>query len=95
MQQWLAAADRDHGRAHRAQPIDPLKHLFERNRLRKVVEFIAIGASKVAAPDRDDMRKQRVPRGDQPLHEHARFAQLAMRGQVFLPNFLSGYHGSK
>src|SRR5215470_12417510 len=92
MQQRLAAADGDDGGAHRAEPVDPAEHLVERHGFRKIVEFVAVGTGKIAAPDGNDMSQQRMARGHQTLRNHAHFAQLTVRRKKLAPNFGDSRH---
>ena len=45
-------------RAQVGQLIDALKHLLGGDRLREIVEFVAIGAGQIAAADGDDVRQK-------------------------------------
>ncbi len=62
MQHRFAAADRNHGSAQILQPIDASQHLVGRHGLGKIIELVAVGASQIAAPDRNEMREQRMIR---------------------------------
>jgi hypothetical protein len=90
MQQGLAAADGDDGGAHGTEAIDAAEHFVRGDRLREIVEFVAISAGKIAAADGNDVREERVSGGDEALGEHAEFAQLAVRGADFSANFGCG-----
>src|ERR1700733_9198411 len=79
MEKRLAAADGDYGCSEFAQLVDPLEHGSERNRWGKIVIFIAIFARQIAAPHRNDVRKQRMIGRDQRFSDFSRAAQIAMK----------------
>jgi len=86
MQQRFPAADRDHGSAQIAQLIHPPQHLFGRHGLRKIIELVAVGAGQIAAPDRDQMRQQRMVRRhhglqDLPQSMNVPFRRLKLLGR--------------
>ena len=81
MQQRFAAADGDDGGAHGAQAIDAAEHILGGDRVREVVEFIAIGAGQIAAARGDDVHEQRMLGGDEALGDHAQLAQAAMSAE--------------
>ncbi len=60
MQQRLAAADRDHGGAQVGQLVHAPQHQLGRHWLRKIVKLVAVSAGQIAAPDRDQVRQQRM-----------------------------------
>jgi len=62
VQERLAAADRHDRRAEISQTVDPANHFRDVDRLREIVEFVAICAGQIAASGRDDMHEQRMPR---------------------------------
>ena len=74
VQQRLPAADGDDGGAERRQAINPPVHLLNRHGRRVIVVLIAVGAGKVAAADRDDVRQNGMARGEQPFGDHPPFA---------------------
>ncbi len=92
VEERLAAADGDDGGAHGTQAVNAAKHFVERDRVREIVEFVAIRAREIAAANRNDVREKRVARGGEPLREHAELAELAMRRAYFPANFLCGCH---
>ena len=56
------------------------------------VEFVAIGASQIASADGNDVCEERVPRRHEAFHNHAHFAEFAVRREQFSPNFLLSRH---
>ena len=65
MQQRLAAADGDHGRAQLAQLVHAAEHGLERHRLGEIVVLVAVFAGQIAAAHGDDVRQQRMIGGGQ------------------------------
>jgi len=92
MQQRFAAADGHNGRADFAQAVDPANHFRGFHRLRKIVKFVAVGAGQIAAPDRNDMHKQRMARGDQSMDDAAQFAGARAPGPQPPPRFRAEWH---
>jgi len=92
MQQGLSAADGDDGGAHGAQAVDALKHFFGGHGIREVVEFVAVGAGKIAAASGYDVREKRMALRRESLDDHADLANLAMRGKEFSPNCFACRH---
>jgi hypothetical protein len=60
MQQRLSATDGDYRGAKIAELVNPFNHLVGRNRLRKIIKLVAVGASKIAATDRNQVREKRM-----------------------------------
>jgi hypothetical protein len=79
VQRRLAPAERDYGGAQIGQTIDPSQHCFKRNGRGSLVVFVAVGAIQVAAPDRHDLRQNRVRCRLHGAHEHARLADLSVK----------------
>jgi len=79
MQQRFAAGNRDHRCAQRPQLIDPAEHFLRRYGLRKIIELVAVGASQVAATDRNNVRQQRMVGRSQCMRGHARSPQVAVQ----------------
>jgi len=42
--------------------IDAANHIVGRHRLRKIIELVTVSTSQIAAPDRNQMREQRMVR---------------------------------
>ena len=55
-----------------------LEHGVSRNRLGKIVVFVAVFASQIAAADGNDVRQQRMVRGGKCPRDHARPAEIAV-----------------
>jgi hypothetical protein len=67
MQQRLAAADRHDGRPYLRQAIDAPKHFNKFHWLREIVKLIAIRASQITSPNRNNVHEQRMSRGNKPF----------------------------
>ena len=77
LQQRFAAAHGDDGGSQRGQPVDAPEHRLHRNRLRRRVVLVAVGACEIAAPRGDDMRHDRVLSRGQPAPDHPHFARTS------------------
>ena len=93
MQQRLATADGDDRRAEGSEAVDAAEHLVERDGLREIVVFVAIGARQIAAPYGNDVREQRMLGREQRLGNHAPASRGAVRREQFSPDFLARVHG--
>ena len=92
MQRRLAPAERDYGGAQIGQTIDPSQHCFKRNERGSLVVFVAVGAIQVAAPDRHDLRQNRVRCRLHGAHEHARLADLSVSLTSFMKKAARRWH---
>lgn len=93
MQQRLAAADGDDGRAEGGEAVDATEHLVERDGLREIVVFVAIRAPQIAAPDGNDVREQGMLGRQQTLCDHPPASRGAVCREQFSPDFLACIHG--
>src|ERR1700722_7269372 len=66
MKKRFTAADGDDRRAQTRQIIQAALHFVQRNRLREIVELIAIRAGKIAAANRNNVREDWLARGNSP-----------------------------
>ena len=80
-------------RAHLRQAVDPPQHFGGVHRLREIIEFIAVRAGQIAAPDRNDVHQQRMPRRNQSLHHAAHFAHTRAPGPQSPPRSDTQWHG--
>jgi hypothetical protein len=85
VQQRLSSADGDDGRSQPAEVVDAGQHLLGVDGLGDVVVFIAISASQVAAPGRDDVSHHGVARVDGPPGDHRQLADPALEGCPVAP----------
>src|ERR1700693_5988137 len=92
MQQRLTTADGNDRCAHRTKPVDSREHLIRRNRVRKIIEFIAIRAGEIAAANWNDVHQQGMLCGSESLGDHAPLAHLSMDGEQSASNFLLSRH---
>jgi hypothetical protein len=92
MQERFAAADGNNGRPDFAQPVDPANHFRGVHRLRKIVKLIAVGAGQIAAPDRNDVHEQGMPRGEQSPDDAAQFAGARAPGSQSPARFGAEWH---
>ena len=81
MQHRFTAAEGDHGGAEIFQLIDAPQHLFGRYGLGEIIELVAISASQIAAPDRNQMREQRM------VGRHEGFEYLPQSMSIALDRF--------
>src|SRR5262249_23496300 len=77
VKQRLAAGDRDDRSAETGEAIEALVHGLERNGFRRVIEFVTVGARKITAAHRDNMRKDREIGRDKTADDHPDFARAA------------------
>lgn len=92
MKEWLAPADGNNGCAKVTEAVNSREHLIGGHGLGEIVEFVAVGAGEVAAARGDDVCKERVAGGEEPLHDHAAISQHAMPGEELAPDFRSKSH---
>jgi len=78
MKQRLAAADGDHRGTKRSQLVHALKNGFGGNRLGKVIEFVAVFAGQIAAPDGNDVGQQGMVGRGQRVRDHPRSPEVAV-----------------
>jgi hypothetical protein len=74
VQHWLAAADGNDRGAQIRQQVHSPQHLGQRYRRGHRVELVAVRAGEIAAPDRHDLREDRVLAGVHRTREHTRLA---------------------
>ena len=66
-----------------------------RHGLGEIVEFVAVRAGQIAAPDRNDVDQQRMVGGRETLHDHLRAAEVSLnRFEAALPCCGCGWHAS-
>ena len=56
-------------------------HRLDRDGLREIVVFVAVGAGQIAAADGNDVRQDGMVDGGQPLCNHLELARTAVNGQ--------------
>ncbi len=60
MQQRLATGNRNHSSAQRPQLVNAAEHFLRRHGLRKIVKLVAVSASQIAPPHRNNVREKRM-----------------------------------
>ncbi len=77
------AADRNNSCTKVGQAVDPAQHEIERNWFRGAVEFIAIGASKIASADWNNVRDDGMMARRHCHRNDARLPHLKANGMHF------------
>ena len=90
MQQRLAATNGDHGRAQLTQLVHTLEHQVERHRFGEVVVLVAVLTGQVAAAHRDQVRQQRMIRGEESPGNLAPAVNAARKRDLGAAKFISG-----
>jgi len=80
VQQWFAAAERNDAGAEIGEQIDPPDHFSHRNRLREIVELIAVCACQITAPGGNDVGEHRMVGRTKSFGQHQPFARTAVYG---------------
>jgi len=86
MQQGFTTADGNERSAQGCEFIHAAVHFFQRNGIRKIVVFIAVGAGEIAAPHGDYVDLNGMVGGKQTLRDHFEFAKSTVRGPQPAPD---------
>jgi hypothetical protein len=94
VEQGFAAAEGNDGGAEGGQKVDAALHFVGGDGFGEGVVFVAVGAGKIAAPGRDDMREDGVVLGRDAVGEHFVLAQLTLCGNQTAPDTCAESRGA-